>query len=168
MNVEWQNTISHDALDWDLFFSSDGGFTWDSIQMDIPTETLSFLWIVPEISTTEGRIRIMQDNVETDYEDISENFTITPVTGINERFTASEINAYPNPLTDFATISFDNPRHESHTLAFYNIQGRLTRTITNITTDKVKVKRENLPSGLYFYQLRTDEAIRATGNLIVK
>ena len=42
-------------------------------------EILSYQWIVPDILTSEGKIRIVQDNVDIDYEDINDNFTISSV-----------------------------------------------------------------------------------------
>jgi hypothetical protein len=74
--IEWQEVISHNTLNWDIYFSSDGGLTWEGLQIDISVDLLSHQWIVPETLTTLGKIKIVQDNVDTDYEDICDNFTI--------------------------------------------------------------------------------------------
>lgn len=80
VTVEWHIVAFHPQLNWDLFFSEDGGNTWQPIQLDIPVEIQTFEWIVPAVATTLGRIKIFQDNVEHDYLDVSMDFTIVPNT----------------------------------------------------------------------------------------
>ncbi|MBL7113508.1 MAG: hypothetical protein ISS19_16340 [Bacteroidales bacterium] len=79
--IRWEEIVSHDTQNWDLYFSSDGGSAWDTIQVDISVEIMSYRWIVPDIITVQGKIRIVQDNVGDDYEDVSDNFTIAPPGG---------------------------------------------------------------------------------------
>lgn len=74
---------------------------------------------------------------------------------------------YPNPFSDFALLTFDNSKNEKYTLSLFNIKGQLVLTIGNVTTDKVIIEKDNLTSGLYFFQLRTDTQIRATGKLVL-
>ncbi len=80
VTIQWHIAIPHETLNWDLFFSSDEGVTWDTLQLNIPTEQITFSWVVPDILTSQGRIRIFMDNVAQDYLDISMNFTIAPNT----------------------------------------------------------------------------------------
>jgi len=80
VTIEWHIVAFHPQLNWDLYFSEDGGNTWQPIQLDIPVDILSFDWIVPSIETSQGRIKIFQDNVEHDYLDVSMDFTIVPNT----------------------------------------------------------------------------------------
>jgi plastocyanin len=76
VNVQWHIVIQHDLLNWDLYFSSDGGSSWDVVEENLPPEDLSYQWTVPEIETIQGRIRIYMDNSGADYEDESGNFRI--------------------------------------------------------------------------------------------
>jgi len=76
ITIEWHIVAHHNTLNWDLFFSPDGGVTWDTIQLDIPTSQLSYEWEVPDIPTTQGRVRVFQDNEETNYLDNSMDFVI--------------------------------------------------------------------------------------------
>ena len=75
---------------------------------------------------------------------------------------------YPNPFTTKTTLQFDNPKNENCTLTIYNMQGQTVRTITNITTGKVEIERQNMMSGLYFFQLHTDIQIIVTGKLAIE
>ena len=77
VNIQWEIVIQHNTLNWDVYFSGDGGSTWEIIRADLDASLLNYQWTVPQINTTQGRIKIVQDNVEFDYEDISGNFTIS-------------------------------------------------------------------------------------------
>jgi hypothetical protein len=80
VTIQWHIVAFHMQLNWDLYFSSDGGDTWEPIQLDIPVDTLHYTWIVPAVVTSQGRIKIFQDNVEHDYLDVSGDFNIVPNT----------------------------------------------------------------------------------------
>lgn len=75
---------------------------------------------------------------------------------------------YPNPLIDYTSIEFENPMHINYTLTIHNIQGKIVRSIHNITSGKVRVERKDLSSGLYFVRLRDENAFLTVGKLIVK
>lgn len=76
VNIQWHILIPHDLQNWDLYFSDDGGTTWQPIELDLPPAQLNYLWVVPGDPTTQGRIKIYMDNSGTDYEDQSGDFTI--------------------------------------------------------------------------------------------
>jgi hypothetical protein len=76
ITIEWHIVAHHNTLNWDLFFSPDGGLTWETIQLDIPTSQLSYEWEVPNAPTSQGRVRVFQDNEETNYLDNSMDFVI--------------------------------------------------------------------------------------------
>ena len=168
VNVTWVEVVRHDPLNWDLFFSKDGGGTWDTLKLDIPTETLSYRWNVPVIQTEKGRIKIVQDNVDANYEWISNNFTISSATGIPDPPHTLQMKIYPNPLIDYAIIEFDNSGQGSYTLALFNIQGEIVRSVTRITNGTIRIDRRNLAAGLYFILLKEEEEIRAIGKFTVK
>lgn len=89
-------------------------------------------------------------------------------TSIQEDLAFSDFKIYPNPASQNTTLEFDNSRQEKYTLTLYDTQGRLTRTISNITTDHLTIDTDDLTGGLYFFQLRTDRQVRATGKLIIE
>jgi len=80
VNVQWHIVIPHDLQNWDLYFSDDGGVTWQAIELDLPPSQLDYPWVVPGNATTLGRVKIYMDNSGTDYEDQSGDFTITVTT----------------------------------------------------------------------------------------
>jgi hypothetical protein len=168
VNVTWIEVVRHNFLGWHLLFSKDGGEAWDTIQAYMPVEILEYRWTVPSTPTEKGRIKIVQDNENDDYEGISSYFNITFTTGTIDPLHTIEMKMYPNPLIDYTTIAFENPEHINYTLAIYNTQGSMVRAIYPVTSGKVKVERRNLTDGLYFILLRDDEEIRAMGKLAVE
>jgi hypothetical protein len=168
VNVEWVETQSHELLNWDLLFSMDGGLSWDTVKADITLESRSYQWTVPETTTVKGQIRIVQDNVGDDYYGTSQNFTVVTATGIVDPLYSIQMNIYPNPLRDYTSIEFENSKHLNHTLTVYDSQGRIVRSIHNITSGTVRVERNNLTSGLYIIRLRDENEIRAIGKLVIE
>jgi hypothetical protein len=83
--------------------------------------------------------------------------------GTDDRFNHQKtlgLNIYPNPLKTSATIEFPNPENKAYNLTLTNISGKTLRTINHITDNKVKIEKENLPSGIYFIELRGDKIFR--------
>ena len=80
ITIQWHIIVPHNQLNWDLFLSLDGGVTWDTLQLDIPTSNLSYDWVIPGNFTSQARIQIIQDNVDQNYLDNSMDFNIVPNT----------------------------------------------------------------------------------------
>jgi len=126
-------------------------------------DSISGLYVNPTVNTT---YIVEQDLCGTiTYDTI--NIIVLPV-GINENGLASKIKLYPNPFTNVATLQFDNSTKQNCTLTLYDLRGQVVRTMKNITADKVEIERQNLINGLYFFQLRTERQIIATGKLTIE
>jgi len=90
------------------------------------------------------------------------------VNGINAyNKTVSKVNFHPNPFSDFALIKFENLTGESYSLHLFNKFGTIVRMITDITNSEIKIERNNLAEGLYFFQLRNSNKIIGKGKFIV-
>jgi hypothetical protein len=165
--VTWEEDVPHNTLNWDLLFSVDGGSTWEIIASNLPLETDSYLWIVPETLTSMGEVKIVQDNENQDYIGTSGDFTISNATGITDPLSSEHMNVYPNPLIDYATIEVYNPLHNRYSLTLYNSQGKPVRTIQQMANGRVTVERKNLTAGLYFIRLSDGNEICAVGKLVV-
>lgn len=165
VNIQWEIVISHNTENWDLFYSGDGGNSWVPLELDISIDSLNYHWVVPNTPTLQGQIRIVMDNVDNDYDDNSENFTIEGVTAINNPSLDYGLRVFPNPMTTYSTIAFTNPDNEKHSLILFNAQGQAVVEKSNITSDQVIIKRNNLVSGLYFFQLSSSSELRAIGKI---
>ena len=61
---------------------------------------------------------------------------------------------YPNPFNDRTIIEFPNPLKEKYTLRVVDLSGKTVRIIQNITDSRVELEKGDLPSGIYFIELR--------------
>lgn len=77
INITWHIVIPHDTQNWDVFFSTDAGASWEPIQLDLPVDQLSLEWVVPNIVTQTARILVVMDNSGTDYQAASGIFEIS-------------------------------------------------------------------------------------------
>jgi len=91
--------------------------------------------------------------------------------GINNYLIANaqnNIKIFPNPFSTSATLEFENEKNEKYSLHIYNTAGQLVRKIDNITNTSVRIKRENLNSGLYFFQLLNNTDGVGSGKIMIE
>ena len=66
---------------------------------------------------------------------------------------------YPNPFNPSTTIEFSLPKRADVQLIVYNVLGRRVAELANGNYDagnySIVFDAKNLPSGVYFYQLKT-------------
>jgi hypothetical protein len=167
VNIQWEIVVPHNTQNWDLYFSPDGGSNWDPIKLDIDVDSLSYKWTVPDVATSQGRIRIVMDNGGGNYSDDSGDFTIVTVTGIEETTQHFDFNVYPNPMVKSTTISYANQGNESLSFVLYNANGKVVRFFENITTGKLLIYREELPAGVYYFRFLNESKIKANGKIII-
>lgn len=136
ITISWEEEQTHMAIDFDLYFSSDGGVTWEEIA-SLNVDRLEYTWTVPDIETEQGKIRVIQDNEDMDYIDISPNFRISKteiVTAIEDSRDPAPfeiLSNYPNPFQSLTTIEFTLPQYSHVSLEVYNLQGAKVATLTD-------------------------------------
>jgi ligand-binding sensor domain-containing protein len=79
---------------------------------------------------------------------------------------------YPNPFNPSTTIEFDIPERTNVKLVIYDILGREVETLIDKELEPGKYKLNftatNLPSGVYFYTLKTSKSIQTKKMLLIK
>lgn len=170
VTIEWEVVIPHETQNWDLYFSPDGGATWEPIQLDLPVESLNYAWTVPAQATTMGMVRVVQDNVGLDYSDESGLFTITGSVGLDEQESTPGYAVYPNPAIDRIIISSENSLQGTATVNLQSLEGRAMKT-TEISDPGYRTEFQLdigfLPPGVYLLTIdRSGE--RFTRKVIIK
>ena len=174
VQIQWQVAIYHGPADWDLYFSSNGGVTWEPIAINLPESQLTYDWTVPNIETDSGRVKVIQDNeVGADYEDSSDDFIISTPAGIYEDgvyvYTFKLFYAYPNPFNPSTKIKYQISELSFVTIKVYDVLGNEIATLINeekpVGTYEITWYADNLPSGIYFYRLQVYAPGRA-GNFV--
>jgi ligand-binding sensor domain-containing protein len=79
---------------------------------------------------------------------------------------------YPNPFNPSTTIEFDIPERTNVKLVVYDILGREVETLVDKELEpgkyKINFTATNLPSGVYFYTLKTSKSIQTKKMLLIK
>ncbi|MBC8385915.1 MAG: VCBS repeat-containing protein [Candidatus Cloacimonetes bacterium] len=108
------------------------------------------------------------------------NFVEDPVGIYNDELIINNfhIRNYPNPFSKSTTISYDLPVNiETTKIEIYNIKGEKVRTFSNlqinkspnrqITWDGTNNYRNKVSSGVYLYQIKTDEYVSKMNKMIL-
>lgn len=177
VTLQWHIAISHGPANWNLFFSNDGGSTWEAIVLSLPEAQLNLDWTIPNITTDSGQVKVVQDNVTgEDYYDACSNFKIITTTGINGYTNHSNkyilYSAYPNPFNNSTLISFYLPTISRVQINIYNLLGQKLETVVNkemsAGINQVRWNANELPSGVYLYMLQAGEYIETKKMILMK
>jgi hypothetical protein len=90
------------------------------------------------------------------------------IISVPENENVQSVSIYPNPFSDHTNIQFTNSGQESHTIILMNIQGQIVREYENIRNTSAKIYRNDLPNGMYFFQLISGKQIKGQGKLIIE
>ncbi len=86
---------------------------------------------------------------------------------VDETDTEKEYTLFPNPMEDHSMLTFNNDERVSLTLTLHDASGRLVRTYyTN--NDRIKIEKRELNTGLYLFQLYSNEDMRLQGKLMIE
>ncbi len=85
-------------------------------------------------------------------------------TGVSDPLSAA-LEIFPNPFNATVKISFPNPNREALELRLHDIEGRVVKTIANVSGEELIMNRGDLTSGIYFIELKGSETLR--GKVVV-
>lgn len=81
-----------------------------------------------------------------------------------------QVNIYPNPFSTTIIFNINNADiiKNNFSITISDAFGRIVRRIDNIHTNQIKLNRDNLPKGIYYYQLFQNNSQVNKGKLIVQ
>jgi hypothetical protein len=90
--------------------------------------------------------------------------------GMNETsLTENNAVVYPNPFSKEATVKIGSQQLAvSNRFILYDIFGKEIRSEAIRNSDSFVIRRDGLPSGIYFYKVRSLNETIATGKIIIK
>jgi hypothetical protein len=178
ITIKWYIAIEHGDCNWDLYFFPDNGNTWSDVSLDIAKSQLGYDWIIPDIATGVGKIRVVQDNLNgSDYSAESRAFTVTRVVSDveaeDEQIKDFVIYpAYPNPFNSSTTISFNLPVKDFVALNIFNVSGQKVATLVNremaAGLHRITWDADEVNSGVYFYVIQTTQAVQTRKLILIK
>jgi hypothetical protein len=175
--IEWEPRQYHGSSNWDLYFSSNMGSTWEPIALNLPESKLTYNWTVPNIETNSGRVKVIQDNdVGADYEGVSGDFFIRTPTGIYKDGVNVNIfklfDAYPNPFNPTTTIQYSIPSDGIVKLIVFNTIGEEVRELVNefklAGNYEIDFSADDLTSGIYFYRMQAVSFVETKKMILLK
>jgi len=83
------------------------------------------------------------------------NYWSALITSITENTIDLNHIVYPNPFSDYTTIKLSDAV-QTRKIDLIDIHGRIVRTIENVNSNSVRIQRENLPGGIYFIKIHSD------------
>jgi hypothetical protein len=81
----------------------------------------------------------------------------------------ASVKVFPNPFTTQATFEIDTKiPYQNLTLTVYNVMGQAVKTVPSNGNNRLFLDRNDLTSGIYFYQIQSDGLRLDSGKLIVR
>jgi hypothetical protein len=104
----------------------------------------------------------------TTFHTVGENFITINLSTAKIYEKDIEVKLYPNPFKDFTTLEVQGEDYEKLTLKVYDLSGRVIQTLYGQNTSSMKIYRQDLPQGVYIYQLEGDGQRISTGKMVVQ
>jgi len=148
-----------------LTFTSLGQASWSNRNYKIsnyltPTSTMTF------------KMQVSDDGSDNTNEGALDKFYILDSAasiGINEVANKVNVIVYPNPFTEKTTIHMSDPTEGDYSLRLFDVYGRAVRTVSMInSTNDFVLDRQDLTSGMYFYQIHDGNNTVGTGKICVE
>ncbi|MBI3500186.1 MAG: T9SS type A sorting domain-containing protein [Bacteroidetes bacterium] len=95
----------------------------------------------------------------------------TSFNGVNELYNNNNVSVYPNPMISSAEVFIsDNIKKSSAGFSFnvFDLVGNLIRKTESIATNKFTIQKNQLPVGMYIYEVRNGTQIIKRGKLSVQ
>jgi hypothetical protein len=89
-------------------------------------------------------------------------------TDVKNTHTNNEVTIAPNPMKDKSVLHFNNAQQSKYQLNLYNMEGRLVNKTENITGSEITIERKDLPAGIYFYQLMSEDGKGMRGKIVME
>jgi hypothetical protein len=100
-------------------------------------------------------------------------FTVDEMTeeissGITETNISDAIKIYPNPFREYTMLTFENLKCKNCFLTIYDSKGNVVQIIDKIDNGQIKIERNNLADGIYYFQDHSESAFIGTGKFVLQ
>ena len=94
------------------------------------------------------------------------NILLTSVDLLNDK--PIEINVYPNPADNYVIFETDFSKTENLSIQILDVTGRIIRTQDFNNSRSVIFNRNELPAGIYFFEVLDSNKFIKSGKIIMK
>ncbi|MES2410591.1 MAG: T9SS type A sorting domain-containing protein [Bacteroidota bacterium] len=83
-------------------------------------------------------------------------------------FDANSLVLYPNPAKNIVQIGLINTNEQISKVVFYDVLGKIIKTVSTIATESVTVDISDLAKGVYLVEIGLDNYLKLTKKLIIQ
>jgi len=159
-DIKWTFSGSIEYVD--IKYSPDNEATWKDIVIMTANDGIES-WTIPDDSSSNCVLKIIDHNDNSIY-DLCKTFTIYKITSISRSSILKNFileQNYPNPFNSRTIIEYDIKESTIVTLKIFNTNGQEIETLINEFKSRGSYQIEwvpkNIPSGIYFYQLKASD-----------
>jgi hypothetical protein len=168
--INWVSAIpSNHSSSVKIEYSTTGNSgPWTVIANAAPNNGI-YQWNVPaSVNSSTCFIRVTATDNVTSNSAVSMNanaFSMgcNSATAVEEQVSENSISVYPNPMTESSVI---NSEWKNCSLKIYDMTGSVVRNIVDVNQFPFTIKRENLSSGIYMLELRSEDKAERTKLII--
>ena len=149
--------------------STDWGYTWQMQESGVN----DLIWGIHFINDNEGWAVGQESNAGFILHTTNGGVTFVEEEQIDEiPFTYSLSNNFPNPFNPLTKIQYSIPQASNVQIKIFDMLGNAVETLVNevksIGTYEITWNAENLPSGIYFYQVKAGSFIETKKMILIK
>jgi len=99
---------------------------------------------------------------------IVDDLSIETLSGISELENNQSIKIVPNPFVNSATLLIDYPTDKYCMVTVYDNVGKLVQTYPGVANSPIHIERNNLPDGIYYFQVHSESDFIGTGKFVLQ
>lgn len=175
-NITW-NGYGITAID--IAYSTNNGSDWITVTTNQMANTGSYSWTVPNTPSSQCKVKISAAGNSTIRSFSTGTFTISSLAETSRQTYNTEKpldyelrQNFPNPFNPSTTIRFGLPEKTMVTLTVFNQLGQRVTLLAQETMDRgyhtVSWNAANMPTGIYFYELKTEKFTSVKKLLLLK
>jgi hypothetical protein len=159
-------------------YSTDNGNTWLIVIASRPAIFGNYSWTIPSTPSTQCIVRISDVNNAAVNDVSNDTFTIEDIVSVDDLNSGIPdeyelYQSYPNPFNPSTVIEFSLPEDVANVkLSIYDALGEkvaeLVNTALTAGTYKYQWNAQDVVTGMYIYELRTDKFVSVKKMLLLK
>ncbi len=167
--IQWQKFYPPRCDSFSLHYTTDNGSSYNPIANGISAQESTYNWIVPYTPSESCRVKVTAYGPGTQFDESDALFTIQP-SGLEDTLLNVDqpltLKINPNPSKSDVSFQIRDAGVRKLTLKVYNLSGEIVKTYA-LTSKNQKLitldwdgrdnKGKRLPTGIYFYQLESDD-----------
>lgn len=132
------------------------------------TDEYFYIEIKPNNAAGKTILHITFYNEADKSDSIGYTLSIDVPTSINEKFLSENISIYPNPASEFLVFDFSNFEIDISNIKIFNNIGNILYLDEKISPQSIIHRKiDDLPQGLYFYEINLTNGKRINGKFII-